>query len=279
MPAAARLLLACALLLSACSTAQPASRAQTSPPPLLADPAASDPVIGRRGLAAQLIEVERSIRSPFTKPDELGQLGRRQDSLYRLIASHPEWTERVMASIPAELQPAVSANLKASRELRAMADGSFGPLPHWRIITPPEPEQLLADYREAEARFHVSWTYLAAINLVETRMGRIRGLSPAGARGPMQFMPQTWARYGQGDVDNPRDAILAAGRYLKATGAPRNMNAALFSYNNSWNYVRAIKAYSSVMALDPRAYYGYYYWQVVVPTPSGDLWLPEGSST
>jgi hypothetical protein len=246
---------------------------------VLADPAARDPLIGRRGVAAQLIEVERSIRSPFTRPDELGRLGRRQDLLYRWLAGNPDWQDRLTSALPADLQPVVVANLKASKELQAMADGSFGPLPHWRIITPPEPDQLLADYREAQARFHVSWAYLAAINLVETRMGRIRGLSPAGARGPMQFMPQTWARYGQGDVDSPRDAILAAGRYLKATGAPRNMNAALFSYNNSWNYVRAIKAYSSVMALDPRAYYGYYYWQVVVPTPSGDLWLPEGSST
>jgi soluble lytic murein transglycosylase-like protein len=240
---------------------------------------AGDPLAGRRGLPAQLVEIERSIRSPFTTPVDLARLGRRQDSLYRLLAGNPEWAERVMASIPADLQPAVSANLKASRELRAMADGSFGPLPHWQIIAPPEPEQLIADYREAEARFHVAWSYLAAINLVETRMGRIRGLSPAGARGPMQFMPQTWTRYGKGNIDDPRDAILAAARYLKATGAPRNMNAALFSYNNSWNYVRAIKAYASVMALDPRAYYGYYYWQVVVPTPAGDLWLPEGSST
>ena len=278
MPAVARLLCALALLLSACSTPQPV-RQQPEPLRLAVQPPASDPLIGRRGLTAQLIEVERSIRSPFTKPDELPRLGRRQDMLYRWLAGHPDWAERVLAEFPADLQPAFNANLKASRELQAMADGSFGPLPHWQIVTPPGPEQLLADYREAESRFHVSWTYLAAINLVETRMGRIRGLSPAGARGPMQFMPLTWTRYGKGNIDDPHDAILAAGRYLKAAGAPRNMNAALFSYNNSWNYVRAIKAYSSVMALDPRAYYGYYYWQVVVPTPSGELWLPEGSNT
>ncbi len=45
-------------------------------------------------------------------------------------------------------------------------------------------------------------------------MGRIRGLSVAGARGPMQFIPETWARWGRGDIDSPRDSILAAGRYL-----------------------------------------------------------------
>ena len=65
------------------------------------------------------------------------------------------------------------------------------------------------------------WTYLAAIHLVETRMGRIRGASTAGARGPMQFLPSTWALYGAGgDINDPRDAILAAARLLRHHGAP-----------------------------------------------------------
>ena len=44
--------------------------------------------------------------------------------------------------------------------------------------------------------FGIDWTYLASIHLVETRMGRIRGTSVAGAQGPMQFIPATWASYG-----------------------------------------------------------------------------------
>ena len=38
----------------------------------------------------------------------------------------------------------------------------------------------------------------------------------------MQFMPATWKSYGRGgDIQDPRDAILAAGRFLAAAGAAR----------------------------------------------------------
>ena len=61
-----------------------------------------------------------------------------------------------------------------------------------RAVAPPPPGELLDDYRAAQRRTGVPWTYLAAINLVETRMGRIRGTSTAGARGPMQFIPVSY---------------------------------------------------------------------------------------
>jgi len=68
------------------------------------------------------------------------------------------------------------------------------------IVAPPPADELLGHYRAAGDEFGVDWTYLAAIHLVETRMGRIRGTSTAGAHGPMQFMPATWDAYGEGDV-------------------------------------------------------------------------------
>ena len=107
------------------------------------------------------------------------------------------------------------------------------------------------------------WPYLAAIEFVETRFGRVYGLSPAGAEGPMQFLAATWARYGTGDVHNPRDAIFGAARYLVANGAPADMSRALYHYNASSDYVRAITDYAGRMRADPRAYYGYYWWQVI----------------
>ena len=55
-------------------------------------------------------------------------------------------------------------------------------LPAWQIVRPLPAEQLLAYYHEAEAATGVPWYYLASINLIETRMGRIHGLSTAGAR-------------------------------------------------------------------------------------------------
>jgi membrane-bound lytic murein transglycosylase B len=119
----------------------------------------------------------------------------------------------------------------------------------------------------------VPWQYLAAIHLVETRMGRIRGTSSAGARGPMQFLPATWRRYGGGgDIHATGDAVLAAARLLRAHGAPADMARALYAYNPSRRYVRAVTAYAEQMRADPRAFLGYYQWQVYY----GDTLLPEG---
>ena len=50
----------------------------------------------------------------------------------------------------------------------------------------------------------------------------------------MQFMPATWRSYGRGgDIQDPRDAILAAGRFLAAAGAARSEAGALYRYNPS----------------------------------------------
>src|SRR5207302_5051442 len=112
-------------------------------------------------------------------------------------------------------------------------------LPDWKIVEPASIDDLLHYYKEAEAQFGVSWQYLAAIHLVETRMGRIRGLSTAGAQGPMQFMPATWAMYGKGDIDDNHDAILGAARYLRAAGAPDDVQRALDACHHSLDYVHA----------------------------------------
>ena len=74
---------------------------------------------------------------------------------------------------------------------------------------------------EAESESGVGWNYLAAINLIETRLGSIAGVSTAGAQGPMQFLPSTFAAYGQGgDINSPHDSIMAAGRTLPPMALP-----------------------------------------------------------
>jgi membrane-bound lytic murein transglycosylase B len=89
----------------------------------------------------------------------------------------------------------------------------------------------------------------------------------------MQFLPSTWTRYGRGgDIDATGDAILAAARLLRANGAPTDMAAALYAYNPSRRYVRAVSAYASQLHADRRAFLGYYHWQVFY----GDTLLPEG---
>jgi membrane-bound lytic murein transglycosylase B len=93
----------------------------------------------------------------------------------------------------------------------------------------------------------------------------------------MQFIPSTWAQYGAGgDVNSYHDSILAAARYLKAAGAPGDMDSAIYAYNHSSFYVNAVKGYGEAMHADPLAYRGFYGWQVYYPTLDGPIWMPPG---
>ena len=224
-------------------------------------------------LAVQLAEVEAAIRNPATPASALPRLGHTQQVATRALAAHPEWEPTVYSRLPVGVRPTVEAHVLAARDLRSLSSSESRELPNWRIVAPPPAPELLAEYKSAEAATGVGWQYLAAIHLVESRMGRIRGDSSAGAQGPMQFIPSTWAAYGAGgDVNSYHDSIHAAARLLRANGAPSNMNTALFNYNRSDRYVRAVSAYADQMKADERAYYGYYHWQVYY----FDTWLPEG---
>jgi membrane-bound lytic murein transglycosylase B len=72
-----------------------------------------------------------------------------------------------------------------------------------------------------------------------------------------------------GDVDKPRDAILAAANYLRQAGAPQHLDRALLAYNHSISYARAIRRFAKRMRTDKRAFLTYYAWQVFARTPSG----------
>ena len=167
--------------------------------------------------------------------------------------------------------------MAAGAKLRSMIKTPKTSLPPWRIVAPAPADELLGYYKQAEADQGVPWYYLAAIHLVETRMGRIRGNSEANAQGPMQFLPATWAQYGNGgDIQSNKDAIEAAARYLKRNGAPGDMRNAVWNYNHDFRYVEAVLAYGDRMRDDERAFYGYHQWQVYYVTTVGDVWLPEG---
>ena len=123
------------------------------------------------------------------------------------------------------------------------------------------PVPMLRDiYKAAAARYGLDWTYLAAINFVESDFGRNNGPSSAGAEGPMQFMPSTWEAFGDGDVWSPQDSVVAAARYLASNHAPDDMAGALWHYNQDWDYVETVARYAGAIRADPSWLDRYYYW-------------------
>lgn len=122
------------------------------------------------------------------------------------------------------------------------------------------PPDYLALYEQAAATCPgLDWTILAGIGKVETDHGQSplpgvhSGANPAGAEGPMQFEPATFAEYNQPVPDgganppspyDPADAIHAAARMLCAHGAKNgaDLHAAIHAYNHSDSYVSAVLA-------------------------------------
>ncbi|MCP9796305.1 lytic transglycosylase domain-containing protein [Cyanobium sp. Lug-B] len=249
---------------------QPAPRAY---PRLPADPAA---------IASQLAAAEAALRSADTPTGLLGELGHRQQVTYRRLAADPALAARVRSFLPVRWQGVMDRHVAARREFLAMHRGGRRPavVPAWRIIPPEPAADLLRYYREASAATGIPWEVLAAINLVETGMGRIDGVSVADARGPMQFLPTTWAEpgIGKGDIRDPEDAIHAAARYLVRRGGLRDIRRGLWGYNNSRHYVRAVLLYAELLRMDPAAFTGLYHWEIHYASSAGDLWLPVGYS-
>jgi soluble lytic murein transglycosylase-like protein len=67
---------------------------------------------------------------------------------------------------------------------------------------------------ESARRYRIDPRILWTLCFVESRF-KPEAISPKGARGPMQFMPDTAARYGLNNPHDPRAAIDAAARYLR----------------------------------------------------------------
>ena len=199
--------------LAACSGSTSASTAPTATatpptaatalPPVPRRLASSDPV----QLADDLVADEQALCDPKSSEVVLMGAAGRQQAAYRALGRHPEWDVIARPRIAASLLNVYDRNVDAQRQFTAIvASEPKDTLPAWRIDPPAPTNKLLGYYREAEAATGVGWNYLAAINLIETGLGRVVGVSDAGAQGPMQFLPSTFADYGDGgDILSPHD--------------------------------------------------------------------------
>jgi hypothetical protein len=142
----------------------------------------------------------------------------------------------------------LNAQLAASlAAVSSSSNASYAPITATNL-----PASLRALYMRGAATCPgLPWSVLAGIGQVETDHGQNKNVSSAGAMGPMQFMPATWAVYGvDGDGDgvanilDQADAIFSAAHYLCADGGGNSatLYQAIFAYNHSDFYVNTVLA-------------------------------------
>jgi len=109
--------------------------------------------------------------------------------------------------------------------------------------------KLIPVYQAAGRAYGIPWTVLAAIHHQETDYGMGYVMNPSGTEGPMQFLPATFRSYGVTapgqhglpDINNVYDAIYTCAHMLAENRYRENPMAALYAYNHSLSYVRAVE--------------------------------------
>jgi Transglycosylase SLT domain len=181
------------------------------------------------------------------------------------LAGYSTVESSVVALLPAQMRSPFSDMIAALHSLYILAGIDQYYLVHAHFTLPYSNaaplSALRSYYLEAQTRYGIDASYLASINFIESKFGRVNGPSSAGAMGPMQFLPGTWAVYGQGgNIMDPHAAILAAARLLVHNGAPYDMRNAIWHYNNSFDYVDAVEFFARAYRTDPGWLERMYYW-------------------
>ena len=189
---------------------------------------------------------------------------RQQQELVYSLASQPDLESATLPLVGAHAAGLSQADqgLRALWRLVGLDPGTTVHPRYNREFAASEPQStLVAYYQAAAARTGIDWTYLAAINYIESDFGRNLGPSSAGALGPMQFLPDTFREYGGGgNIMSARDLIQAAALLLSRNGAPGDYDRAILRYNHSQDYVTAVKAYAAAMRGDGLWLTRFYYW-------------------
>jgi len=149
--------------------------------------------------------------------------------------------------------------IAASPALSAASTGLAGG-PSLLALADIPPDYLSLYAAAAQTCPGLPWGVLAGIGKVESDHGRSdlpgvhSGANPAGAEGPMQFEPATFAEFavnadhdGKPSPYDPADAIYTAAAMLCADGASAGTQAgierAVFAYNHSDAYVSDVLAW------------------------------------
>lgn len=234
-------------------------------------PAPAEPIPQDAGaVATRLAEVDAQMRARMPADVTLEALY--EQRVYRSLARRPRYALAVIRRLPASMRPEARDTVSGLHSLFRLT--SYSTERRFRTGPPTPRADLRRFYRQAQRRFGVHWHVLAAINFIESNFGRLRNVSNAGAVGPMQFIPATWAAYGMGgDIRDPHDAILGAANYLHANGAPQDYSRAIYRYNPSPLYVNAVLRYARAIRRDPRTFQVYWSWQSFMRTPGGEVQL------
>jgi hypothetical protein len=152
---------------------------------------------------------------------------------------------------------AITLVAAATGGVASLITGPAGHAPSSAALTDIPADYLLLYEQAAATCPGLDWAVLAGIGKVESDHGRSQlpgvhsGANSAGAQGPMQFLPATFAAYAHpvpaGGANppspyDPIDAIYAAARMLCANGARdnRDVRAAIFAYNHVDWYVAEV---------------------------------------
>jgi peptidoglycan hydrolase CwlO-like protein len=172
------------------------------------------------------------------------------DKVFALLADEQRLLDQANAEV------AHQQAVDAARAAYAAQQAALSSITAARIATmqvlPPSALYMSLYHRAAATCSGLSWTVLAAIGQVESGHGRNPSTSSAGAMGPMQFLPSTFAHYavdgdhdGLADIMDPSDAIYTAAAYLCANGAGNGGDAlytAIWHYNHANWYVQMVLA-------------------------------------